>query len=134
MPLGNIEVGIAQYGGRLIPRAAASKISATWRFIVEQGVTWIGVGTDVSSFGSHGSNSVHPAWRDALISATLTLPWSFEAPWSDMVALQDKMTTVIMPAVEAATPGGGSYGKSHLVSFFTQLHQVSDIHSERGEG
>ncbi|KAK7961132.1 FAD binding domain-containing protein [Apiospora saccharicola] len=115
LPLGNIKVGIAQYAGRLIPRAAASTISTTWRFVVEQGVTWIGVGTDVSSFG--GSNSVHPAWRDALVSATLTLPWSFESPWSDMVALQDKMTNVVMPAVEAATPGGGSdYDPAHLPS------------------
>ncbi|KAK8123919.1 FAD binding domain-containing protein, partial [Apiospora kogelbergensis] len=113
LPLGNIQVGIAQYGGRLVPRAVTAKISDTWRFLVEQGVIWIGIALDVSSFGGSSgfpANSVHPAWRDTLVCATMTLPWSFEAPWSDMLALRNKMTDVIMPAIEAATPGSGSYG------------------------
>ncbi|KAK7951458.1 uncharacterized protein PG986_007186 [Apiospora aurea] len=109
LPLGNIQVGIAQYGARLIPRGVAANISTMWRSVVEQGVTWIGVGTDVSSFGTSETTSVHPAWRDALVHTTLTLPWNFTAPWEEMVALQDKMTKEIMPEVEAATVGSGSY-------------------------
>ncbi|KAK7989211.1 hypothetical protein PG989_009526 [Apiospora arundinis] len=109
LPLGNIQVGIAQYGARLIPRSVAANISATWRSVVEQGVTWIGVGTDVSSFGNSETTSVHPAWRDALVHTTFTLPWNFTAPWEDMIALQNKMTEKIMPEVEAATIGSGSY-------------------------
>ncbi|KAK8049547.1 hypothetical protein PG994_011277 [Apiospora phragmitis] len=109
LPLGNIQVGIAQYGARLIPRSVAAEISTTWRSIIEQGATWIGVGTDVSSFGTSETTSVHPAWRDALVHTTLTLPWNFTAPWEEMVALQDQMTEKIMPAIEAATVGSGSY-------------------------
>ncbi|KAK7908050.1 hypothetical protein PG985_015353 [Apiospora marii] len=109
LPLGNIQVGIAQYGARLIPRSVAANISTTWRSVAEQGVTWIGVGTDVSSFGNSETTSVHPAWRDALVHTTFTLPWNFTAPWEDMIALQDKMTEKIMPEVEAATAGSGSY-------------------------
>lgn len=115
LPLGNIQVGIAQYGARLIPRSVVANIATTWRSITEQGVTWIGVGTDVSSFGNSETTSVHPAWRDALVHTTFTLPWNFTAPWEDMIALQDKMTEKIMPEVEAATAGSGSYGKYHLL-------------------
>ncbi|KAJ4985321.1 isoamyl alcohol oxidase (FAD binding domain-containing protein) [Stagonosporopsis vannaccii] len=80
LPLGNIQVGIAQYGTRLIPRSVVSNITDTWRAVVEKGVTWIGVGTDVQRFGSDKTTSVHPAWRKAIVHATLTLPWSFTAP------------------------------------------------------
>jgi hypothetical protein len=107
LPLGNIQVGIAQYGTRLIPRGV--DMTETWKAIVEQGVTWIGVGTDVKAFGSQKTTSVHPAWRDAIVHATLTLPWNFTAPWSEALEIQEKMTNVITPLVEAATPGSGSY-------------------------
>lgn len=109
LPLGNIQVGIAQYGTRLIPRSVVSNITETWKTIVEKGVTWIGVGTDVSRFGSDKTTAVHPAWRQAIVHATLTLPWSFTAPWSEALETQQKMTNVIQPLVEAATPGSGSY-------------------------
>lgn len=109
LPLSAIEVGIAQYGARLIPRAVVADISSTMRSIVEQGVTWIGVGTNVEPFGSNITNSVLPAWRDAIVHTTLTLPWNFTAPWEEMLALQDLMTDTIMPEIEAATPGSGSY-------------------------
>ncbi|KAI4625019.1 Zinc finger E-box-binding homeobox 1 [Alternaria ethzedia] len=109
LPLGNIQVGIAQYGTRLIPRSVVGNISETWKAVVEKGVTWIGVGTDVKAFGSEKTTSVHPAWRKAIVHATLTLPWNFTAPWSEAFATQDKMTNEIIPLVEAATPGSGSY-------------------------
>ncbi|KAJ8117659.1 hypothetical protein OPT61_g1198 [Boeremia exigua] len=109
LPLGNIQVGIAQYGTRLIPRDVVSDIASTWKAIVEKGATWIGVGTNVQPFGSEKSTSVHPAWRKAIVHATLTLPWDFTAPWSEALEVQQKMTNVIQPLVEAATPGSGAY-------------------------
>lgn len=109
LPLGNIQVGIAQYGTRLIPRSVIGNITETWKAIVDEGVTWIGVGTNVSSFGSEETTSVHPTWRSTIVHATLTLPWNFTAPWSEAFATQKKMTDVIQPIVNAATPGSGSY-------------------------
>jgi len=117
LPYGNIEVGIAQYGGRLIPRAAIqqnnSAVSNTLRNITEHGVTFIGVGVDVSSTSRPSShsvdNSILPAWRNALISGTFTTPWNFSAPWEDMLALQDEMTNSVIPQIEAVTPGSGVY-------------------------
>ncbi|KAF9698040.1 hypothetical protein EKO04_004515 [Ascochyta lentis] len=108
LPLGNIQVGIAQCGTRLILRSVVGNITETWKAIVETGVTWIGVGTDVKSFGLEKTSSVHSAWRSTIVHATLTLPWNFTAPWSEALATQEKMTNVIQPLVEAATPGSGS--------------------------
>ncbi|KAF2832355.1 FAD-binding domain-containing protein [Ophiobolus disseminans] len=109
LPVGNIQVGIAQYGTRLIPRSVVKNIAPTWKAVIEKGVTWIGVGTSVKKAGSSATTSVHPAWRNAIVHATLTLPWDFNAPWSDAIATQNKMTNEIIPLVEAATPGSGSY-------------------------
>ncbi|KAJ9245257.1 hypothetical protein C8Q69DRAFT_211537 [Paecilomyces variotii] len=109
LPYGNIQVGIAQYGGRLIPRSVVANISSTYRSIAEQGVTFIGVGVDVSAFGKSQENSVLPAWRNAIVHATLSTPWNFTAPWSEMIARQDLMTHKIMPEIEAATPNSGAY-------------------------
>ncbi|KAK4159144.1 hypothetical protein QBC43DRAFT_133331 [Cladorrhinum sp. PSN259] len=114
LPVGAIQVGIAQYGGRLIPESTFTKnpsgLSSTSRYIAEKGVTFIGVATDVSSFGKNKQNAVLPAWRKTLVHATLTTDWSFDpAKWNQMLANQDLMTKDIMPAIEKITPGSGAY-------------------------
>ncbi|KAH8820658.1 hypothetical protein F5884DRAFT_57366 [Xylogone sp. PMI_703] len=115
LPYGNIQVGIAQYGGRLIPRDTIANnlagFSTTVRGITEAGVTIIGVGLNVSSpaITDNVDNSLLPAWRNTLVHATLSTPWNFTAPWSDMIALQDLMTDSIIPQLEAITPGSGAY-------------------------
>jgi hypothetical protein len=115
LPLGNIQVGIAQYGGRLVPRRNIKAMGPTVRSIAGKGAIWIGVGTNVAPFaprtapGGPAANAVLPAWRDAIAHVTLTTPWSFTAPWADMLALQDLMTNVLVPEIEAATPGSGAY-------------------------
>lgn len=113
LPVGNIQVGIAQYGGRLIPRHTITDdnaaLTSAAKCIVEQGVTWIGVGTNVAPFSNPETQSVLPAWNQALVHATLTTPWNFTAPWSEMLDLQNLMTDKIMPEIEAVTPGSGAY-------------------------
>lgn len=118
LPYGNINVGIAQYGSRVLSRDNVANnmpaLSKAYRNIIQAGVTFIGVGTDVSlcssANSSNVSNSVLPAWRTALVHATITLPWNFTAPWAEMTALADEMTNFIMPTLEAATPNSGAYG------------------------
>ncbi|KAI1035188.1 hypothetical protein LB504_005827 [Fusarium proliferatum] len=113
LPIGNIQVGIAQYGGRLIPRDTIvnnnDDLTQAAISIVEQGVTWIGVGTNVAPFSNTQKQSLLPAWNKALVHATLTTPWNFTAPWSEMLDLQNLMTDTIMPEIEAVTPGSGAY-------------------------
>ncbi|GAB1314853.1 FAD-linked oxidoreductase-like protein 7 [Madurella fahalii] len=114
LPVGAIQVGIAQYGGRLVPFSAWEKnsmaMSETLRYIAKKGVTWIGVGTDVSPFGKGKANAVLPAWRTPLVHATLTTEWSFDPLlWGKMLENQRLMTYDIMPAIEGMTPGSGAY-------------------------
>jgi hypothetical protein len=73
------------------------------------GVIFIGVGTNVSPFGGKQANAVLPQWRDSIVQASLTLPWSFNVPFEDMVAEQDRMTNEVQPVIEAVTPGAGAY-------------------------
>ena len=36
-------------------------------------------------------------------------PWNFTAPLEEMVGLQAEMTNVLVPQLEAITPGSGCY-------------------------
>ncbi|KAI0126627.1 hypothetical protein BJ170DRAFT_629451 [Xylariales sp. AK1849] len=107
LPLGNIQVGTSQYGGRLIKRPQILNFRDTARAIADQGVMFSGVGTNVSRFG--GYNAVLPAWREAIVHGILSLPWNFTAPWAEGLDTQRKMTDIIQPIIEVATPGSGAY-------------------------
>ncbi|GAB7352182.1 hypothetical protein MBLNU459_g2661t1 [Dothideomycetes sp. NU459] len=110
-----IEVGIAQYGGRLIPRSVVtannSALTAAYRAINDDGGLFIGVGLNVAQQQQTNSldNAVNPGWRTALIDTVITTPWNFSAPWSEMLALQRRMTDELLPRLEALTPGGSCY-------------------------
>ncbi|KAM0269563.1 hypothetical protein ACHAPA_004136 [Fusarium lateritium] len=109
LPAGNIQVGTQLFGGRLLPRNKLKDFSPTARKLAEMGVIYIGVGLNVSRFGSKSANSVLPQWRDSIVMVSLTLPWDNEAPWEEMLATQRRITDEIQPIIEAATPGGGAY-------------------------
>ncbi|KAH8653558.1 hypothetical protein BX600DRAFT_385991 [Xylariales sp. PMI_506] len=111
LPYGLIKIGGSQYGARLIPRdlVAHPNITAAGRTIVEQDAVWVGVGTNVAPFGSNLTNGVNPAWREALVHTAITVPFALKGPWEDNVARQDKLTDVLIPALEAVTPGSGAY-------------------------
>ncbi|KAF0636494.1 hypothetical protein FPSE5266_02824 [Fusarium pseudograminearum] len=109
LPAGNIQIGTQIFGGRLLPRNKVDEFAPTARKLAEMGVTYIGVGLNVSKFGANNGNSVLPQWRNSLVMVSLTLPWDNEAPWEEMLAAQKKMTDVVQPVIEAATPGAGAY-------------------------
>ncbi|ETS77837.1 hypothetical protein PFICI_09899 [Pestalotiopsis fici W106-1] len=110
LPWGGLPIDQGLFGGRLVPRDIVSNItSLAFQELANLGVAVTGVSLDVSRFGSTETTSVVPAWRSSLIHAVLNLPWSFTAPWSDMVAQVSKMTEQAMPILEAATPGSGAY-------------------------
>ncbi|KAL9003922.1 MAG: hypothetical protein Q9188_003238 [Gyalolechia gomerana] len=115
-----IDVGTSQYGGRLIPRSVVESnnegLTAAIRDIVEDDFTDTlisDVGLNVNRSSARGNsnvnNAVLPAWRDTLIDTVIVTPWDFQAPLSDMVALQQRMTEVYIPALEKVTPGSGCY-------------------------
>jgi len=109
-----IDVGIAQYGGRLIPRSVVENnntaLTEAYRFINNLGGQLIGVGVNVSlAVAGDVDNSVNSGWRTALIDTVITTPWNFTAPWEEMVANQDLMTDVLIPKLAELTPNGSCY-------------------------
>ncbi|KAL3481553.1 hypothetical protein BJX99DRAFT_218486 [Aspergillus californicus] len=111
---GAIEVGIAQYGGWLIPRSVVQEnnqaLTAGYRHITESGATFIGVGLNVSKVlvGKDIYNAILPAWRDALIDTTITTRWEWRADEA-MLAQQRKMTDDYIPTLSALAPDSGAY-------------------------
>lgn len=109
-----IQVGIAQYGGWLMPRSVIENnnkdATAAYRKITEDGAQFIGVGVNVSpEVTGDVHNAVLPAWRETLIDTVITTPWDFSAPASEMIANQDKMTNEYIPQLEALAPSSGAY-------------------------
>ncbi|RYP65454.1 hypothetical protein DL769_006309 [Monosporascus sp. CRB-8-3] len=103
------------FGGRLIPRSlvetssSVSKLMDALKFIVDNGGGIGGNHFDVSRFPAGGiSNSVNPVWRTAIFDAVVGLPYDYQN-FTANFELQRKMTETLMPALEAVTPGGGSY-------------------------
>lgn len=72
-----LEVGILQFGGRLIPRSVIKEsndaLTSVYRYINEHGGQFIGVGLNVSwAVAGNVYNSVNPAWRETLIDTVIT--------------------------------------------------------------
>ncbi|CAG8979299.1 hypothetical protein HYALB_00002422 [Hymenoscyphus albidus] len=113
LPNGNILVEEYQFASRLIPRDVIetnnAQVQVALRNITEHGVLLLGVATDVSSPGNV-DNAVLPAWRNALVHATLTMSWNSSATaWEAMIADQVALTNHLTPQLTALTPGSGSY-------------------------
>lgn len=112
-----IQVGVAQYGGYLIPRSVVQEnndaLTAAYRHIVEDGGAFIGVGLNVSRAlvgeDIESINAVLPAWRETLIDTVITTPWDWTAPQSAILAAQRKMTDEYIPRLAALAPRSGAY-------------------------
>ncbi|KAI9677544.1 MAG: hypothetical protein M1817_006498 [Caeruleum heppii] len=109
-----IPVGIAQYGGRLIPRSVVeqknSQVTEAVRYITEQGGLIFEVVANASlARAGDVDNAVLPAWRDVLLDMVVTSAWNNTAPWAEMIANQVKMTDDWMPKLKAISPSSGTY-------------------------
>lgn len=77
-----IEVGVAQYGGRLIPRSVVENnndgFTAAIRNVTQNNATglFVGIGLNVNKSTARGNenvdNAVLPAWREALVDSVIT--------------------------------------------------------------
>ncbi|KAI0538969.1 hypothetical protein GGR58DRAFT_466133 [Xylaria digitata] len=101
-------------GGRMIPRkllensGTAKSVTEAFRETTEAGFTLICVALSANREPLY-PNAVFPVWRSTLLECVVSSLWDFTVPWSDMLAKQDILTSTVMPRLEAATPGGGSY-------------------------
>ncbi|KAH7410678.1 putative isoamyl alcohol oxidase [Cadophora sp. MPI-SDFR-AT-0126] len=116
LPYGNIAVEEYQFGSRLVPKSVVQNnnagLQSVLRNVTEHGVLVVGIAVDVAKPISklNISNAVLPAWRDALLHAYFTTPWSNDpTKWDEMIAAQWTMTDEFVPQIESVTPGSGSY-------------------------
>lgn len=104
-------------GGRLIPRSVVKNNNAAltsgYRNIIEKSPFYLAI---ISLNAGHplqqravAPNAVLPAWRDALFTVIVISPWDFTAPRAAEVERENYLTNVIDPALEALTPGSGTY-------------------------
>ena len=104
-------------GGRLIPRSlvqenVTSVTTTVYRTTRSSEYFWVGIAVNVShatAGNQPGSNAVLPAWRDALIDATITGVWNFTAPLAVNDGYQNVLTSNLMPQLDALAPGSGAY-------------------------
>ncbi|GME34364.1 Fad/Fmn-containing isoamyl alcohol oxidase [Neofusicoccum parvum] len=108
------QVGTGQSGGWLIPRSVAQTrnddLTAAWRSIVDDGAAVLNLGMRPSREAAGDvENAVLPAWREVTVVSVLATPWNFTAPWSEMVADQDKINNVLVPKLKELAPESGAY-------------------------
>ncbi|EME43268.1 hypothetical protein DOTSEDRAFT_25232 [Dothistroma septosporum NZE10] len=99
---------------RLIPRSVvrANDIALTsaYRNIVNNGGSLCIVGLNpAKAVAGDEYNSVKPAQRETLLDTDITTPWNFTAPWVEMQANADKMTSVFIPMLKELTRGSWTY-------------------------
>ncbi|GKT89449.1 FAD binding domain-containing protein [Colletotrichum tofieldiae] len=113
LPQGNLEVTRYQFGGRLIPREVIENNNEEYQKVVRNltanGVLLAGSVGHYNKPAGAPDNSVHPAWRKAVMQLQLITNWDDAAPWADMEAAQRRMTEEFMPLIQSVTPGSASY-------------------------
>jgi len=107
-------------GSRLLPRAAVANttknaaVTRALRTVTHSGNFYLGcnaINTRASpqQQPSRPSNAVNPAWRDSVSHCIVVGAWDYTVPRANMLTRLDELTNVITPALEAATPGSGTY-------------------------
>ncbi|MCJ1439370.1 hypothetical protein MMC27_008762 [Xylographa pallens] len=102
-------------GSRLIPRTFiqenSSALTAAYQNITASGdFTVVSIALNASNpTHSVSENSVHPAWRTALLHTLAYSPWDWSAPREVMQAREEVLTAVIEPQLVGLTPDSGTY-------------------------
>ncbi|KAH7120704.1 FAD binding domain-containing protein [Dactylonectria macrodidyma] len=113
LPQGSVEVARYQFGGRLIPRSVLDNNNQDFQDAVNNltanGVIAVGSAAKYTKAEGSAANSVHPAWRSAVMQLQLVTIWDDTKSWDNMEAAQRKMTEEFMPLIEKVTPGSGAY-------------------------
>ena len=110
LPEGHFGVaGEILMGGRLLLREALPAVGPAIDATLQLGVLFIGQAMNVSRFADPERRAVLPQWRDAVVMSAYAFPYSFEVPFADMRATQDRITDTVMPVIERVTPGAGAY-------------------------
>ncbi|KAL3471721.1 hypothetical protein BJX99DRAFT_236874 [Aspergillus californicus] len=106
-----------QLTSRLIPRTASINTTETkavvsaLRAIVEDTTDELSLGCHALNVADieHPPNAVLPAWRDAIATCNIVSYWDWTATEAEMQERKDVLVDTLIPGLEAATPGSGTY-------------------------
>lgn len=108
-------------GSRLLPRALVAtpstnaRITAALRTATNSTNFYLGcnaINTNNTALATRPAqlpNAVNAAWRRSLAHCIVVGPWNYSLPRTEMLNRLEELTGVITPALEAATPGSGTY-------------------------
>lgn len=104
-------------GGRLLPRtlledpSSVAGVMKTLREATEGGFVLAcgAINANNTSTSQFPDTAVFPVWRSTLVQCIVIRTWNYSLPWDINLEFQRNLTRTVMPAIEAATPGGGSY-------------------------
>lgn len=117
LPYGDLCPLYVNLASRLIPRAtvldpaSSSNLVDVMLAIVQDGNFTIGcsiIDVGASSLQHQAPNAVLPAWRDAIAYCNPQAAWDWEDPEASL-KLKSTLVEQHIPAMEAATPGSGTY-------------------------
>ncbi|KAI4952616.1 hypothetical protein J4E91_003088 [Alternaria rosae] len=101
-------------GGRFVPRPVLQNNTAEFVSVLrdltettQAMIALVGVGS--STEDAIAPNAVAPQWREANMNVLAQLQWQYNQPWDFNLAQIDEINNVIVPKLEAVTPGAGSY-------------------------
>ncbi|KAH9896260.1 putative isoamyl alcohol oxidase [Xylariomycetidae sp. FL2044] len=119
LPYGTEPAATAHFTGRIVPRAVIADPTST------EAQDFIGVvknitgslqdgfefGCNAASVGrwAGADNAVLAAWRDSVGFCVIVRQWDREVSFDENLAVKEFMVDDLVPALEAATPGGAIY-------------------------
>ncbi|EKG16367.1 FAD linked oxidase [Macrophomina phaseolina MS6] len=101
-------------GGRLIPRQVSTNntdaLVGALRDMAENTSAYLGfIAVQSDAAKAVAPNSILPQWRTSVASALIQTQWNFTAPMADNRAQLAELNDVVIPKIEAVTPGAGAY-------------------------
>ncbi|KAF3765307.1 putative FAD-dependent isoamyl alcohol oxidase [Cryphonectria parasitica EP155] len=115
--IGITEAGPAniQLASRLIPRAGVldatqnKEIVAAMKAYTDAEYWIVGCHALNVADSEHYDNAVLPQWRSSVATCNIASQWEWDVEWSEMQARKTLMANTLMPGLENATLGAGTY-------------------------
>lgn len=114
LPWGHYPVG-PLFSNRLFPRnliendESNADIMAAMSAATESGDFLFGCHAVNVKNATHPDNAVLPQWRDTIAICIAVGLWDYEIPQSEMLDRKQYLVDTILPSLEEATPGAGTY-------------------------